>query len=155
MAGEESDGFVTNELNPQLLQERLLPAVKMGAEKAGKDYDSIDKAIFMPASYDEDKQKALDSIRFWRGAMIKAFFEVDYPDPRKIEESAQVVGMETMEKMAFVISNPEEGIKKLEKYSRLGFTDIVLINSSPDRGKLVKLISEQIAPEFAKDEKKK
>jgi hypothetical protein len=44
--------------------------------------------------------------------MVKAFFEVNFPDPRKIEESAQVVvGIDTIEKMALVVSSSEEAIK--------------------------------------------
>ncbi|MEW6605655.1 MAG: hypothetical protein AB1351_13345, partial [Thermoproteota archaeon] len=93
-----------------------------------------------------DKQKALESIGYWRGAMIKAFFDANYPDPRKIEESAQVVGMDTMEKMTLVVSSAEEAIKKLDTYVRLGFTDIVLINSSPDRESFVRLLSKEVAP---------
>jgi hypothetical protein len=83
----------------------------------------------MPASYDEDKQKALNSIVFWKGAMIKAFFEVDVHDPREIQENGQVVGNDTMEKKAFVITNAEEGIKKIKQYADLGFTEIVLMSS--------------------------
>ncbi len=41
--------------------------------------------LFLPASYDPGKQKALESIVNWHGAMVKAFFEVNFPDPRKIE----------------------------------------------------------------------
>jgi hypothetical protein len=55
---------------------------------------------------------------------------VNFPDPRKIEESAQVVVMDTMEKMTPVVSSAEEAMKKLERYVQLGFTEIVLINSS-------------------------
>jgi hypothetical protein len=28
-------------------------------------------------------KKALESIAYWRGAMVKAFFEVNFPDPRR------------------------------------------------------------------------
>lgn len=80
--------------------------------------------------------------------MIKAFFDVDVHDPRKIEESAQIVGDDTLEKMLLVISNAEEGIKKLQNYIELGFTEIVLTNSSPKRDKLVKLVAEEIIPHF-------
>jgi hypothetical protein len=55
---------------------------------------------------------------------------VNFPDPRKIEESAQVVGMDTIEKMTLVVSSAEEAMEKPEKYVQLGFTKIVLINSS-------------------------
>jgi hypothetical protein len=44
------------------------------------------------------------------------FFEVNFPGPRKIEESAQVVGMDTIEKMTLVFSSAEETMKKPEKY---------------------------------------
>ena len=36
---------------------------------------------------------------------------MNFPDPRKIEESAQAVGMDTMEKMTLVVSSAEEAIK--------------------------------------------
>ena len=148
LAGEEGDGFITNELDVESIKNKLLPAVKEGTRRSGKDYDSLEKILFIPASYDEDLQKALQSIRFWRGAMIKAFFEVDVHDPRIIEENAQVIGDDTLQEMLLVISNAEEGIKKLKKYTDLGFNQIVLTNSSPNREKLINLIAEKIAPEF-------
>lgn len=161
-AGEQGDGLITNEVNIQNLKEKLLPAFKKGVEKSKnlpesciinkdgirveRNYELMTKAVFIPASYDEDKQKALKSISFWKGAMIKAFFEVDVHDPREIQENGQVVGNDTMEKMAFVITNAEEGIKKIKEYSEIGITDVVLINSSPDREKFVKLLSKEIIP---------
>jgi coenzyme F420-dependent glucose-6-phosphate dehydrogenase len=148
LAGEEGDGFITNELDVEFIKNKLLPAVKEGTRRSGKDYDSLEKILFIPASYDEDLQKALQSIRFWRGAMIKAFFEVDVHDPRIIEENAQVIGDDTLQEKLLVISNAEEGIKKLKKYTDLGFNEIVLTNSSPNREKLINLIAEKIAPEF-------
>jgi coenzyme F420-dependent glucose-6-phosphate dehydrogenase len=148
LAGEEGDGFVTNELNVDSIKTKLLPAFSDGARSSGKDHESLEKVLFIPASYDEDKQKALESIRFWRGSMIKAFYEVDVHDPRKIEENGQIIGDDTLENMALVISNAEEGIKKLQKYVELGFTEIVVVNSSPNRKLFVKLIAEQIVPEL-------
>ncbi|MDW0173996.1 MAG: TIGR03557 family F420-dependent LLM class oxidoreductase [Nitrososphaeraceae archaeon] len=149
LAGELGDGFVTNELSVDAIGNNLFPALKEGAKRAGKNYDSLEKILFIPASYDpNDKQKAIESIRFWRGAMIKAFFDVDVHDPKKIEENAQVIGDDTLENLLLVISNAEETIKKLQKYVDLGFTEIVLTNSSPDRDKLVKLVSDEIALYF-------
>ncbi|MDW0165602.1 MAG: TIGR03557 family F420-dependent LLM class oxidoreductase [Nitrososphaeraceae archaeon] len=149
LAGELGDGFVTNELSVDAIGNNLFPALKEGAKRAGKNYDSLEKILFIPASYDpNDKQKAIESIRFWRGAMIKAFFDVDVHDPKKIEENAQVIGDDTLENMLLIISNGADAIKKLQKYVDLGFTEIVLTNSSPDRDKLVKLVSDEIAQYF-------
>jgi coenzyme F420-dependent glucose-6-phosphate dehydrogenase len=146
LAGQEGDGFVTNELNIEAIRNKLFPAVEKGARDSKKDYNCLDKILFIPASYNEDKQKALESIRFWRGVMIKAFFDVDVHDPRKIEENGQIVGDDTLEKKFLVVSSAEEAIKKLQKYIELGFTEIVLTNSSPKRSELVKLIAEKISP---------
>ncbi|MGZ5549945.1 MAG: LLM class flavin-dependent oxidoreductase [Nitrososphaeraceae archaeon] len=140
LAGEEGNGFVTNELDINKIKEKLLPAVRKGTSKAGKNYDQLEKILFIPASYDEDKQKAIESIRFWRGSMIKAFFDVDVHDPRKIEENGQVIGDDSLEKKLFIITNEEEGIKKLQKYIDIGFTEIVFTNSSPNRKKFVDLV---------------
>jgi coenzyme F420-dependent glucose-6-phosphate dehydrogenase len=146
LAGEEGDGLITNEINVESIKNRLFPAVREGTKRSGKSYETMEKILFIPASYDEDKGKALQSIRFWRGAMIRAFFDLDVHDPRKIEENAQVIGDDTLEKMLLVVTNAEEGIKRLKKYVDLGFTEIVLTNSSPDREKLVKLIAKEISP---------
>jgi coenzyme F420-dependent glucose-6-phosphate dehydrogenase len=148
LAGEEAEGFVTNELDVEVIKEKLFPALKKGAMNSGKDYNSLEKILFLPASYHEDKQKALESIRFWRGAMIKAFFDVDVHDPRKIQENGQIIGDDTLEKKFLVISTAEEAIEKLNKYIELGFTEIVLTNSSPNRNELVELISEKISPYY-------
>jgi coenzyme F420-dependent glucose-6-phosphate dehydrogenase len=80
--------------------------------------------------------------------MIKAFFDVNVHDPKKIEENGQVIGDETLENILLVISNSEDAIKKLQKYVTLGCTEIVLTNSSPNRDKLVKLVVDEISPSF-------
>jgi len=148
LAGEEGDGFVTNELNIEVIKNKLFPPVEKDARQSQKDYDSLDKILFIPTSYDEDMEKALESIRFWRGTMIKAFFDVDIHDPRKIEENGRVIGDDTLKRMLLVRSNAEDGIKKLQNYIELGFTEIVLTNSSPNRDNSVKLVAEKIIPHF-------
>lgn len=148
-AGQEGDGFVTNELNIEAITNKLFPAVEKGARESQRNYNSLDKILFLPASYNEDKQKALESIRFWRGSMIKAFFDVDVHDPRKIEENGQIIGDDTLEKMFLVVSSVEDAIKKLKKYAELGFTEIVLTNSSPKRSELVNLIADKISPHLS------
>jgi coenzyme F420-dependent glucose-6-phosphate dehydrogenase len=141
LAGKEGDGFVTNELDTNKIKDALFPAVKRGCAKSEKDYEQLEKILFIPASYDENKQKAIESIRFWRGSMIKAFFDVDVHDPRKIEENGQVIDDDTLEKKLFVISSEEEGVKKLKPYIDIGFTEIVFTNSSPDRKQFVDVLT--------------
>ena len=148
LAGEEAEGFVTNELDIEIIRNKLFPALAEGTRISGKNYESLDKILFIPASYSEDKERAIQSIRFWRGSMIKAFFDVDMHDPRKIEENGQIIGDDILEKNLVVFTSAEEAIKKLEKYIDVGFTEIVLTNSSPNRKELVKIMSEKIIPHF-------
>lgn len=49
-------------------------------------------------------------------------------------------------KMTLVVSSADEAMKKLDKIVRLGFTEIVLVNSSPNRETFLKLLSQEIIP---------
>ena len=69
-------------------------------------------------------------------------------DPRKIEENSQT---DTVENKLVVFTNEEEAIKKLQKYVDVGFTEIILNSSSPNRKELVKIMSEKIIPHFNVD----
>ena len=115
LAGEEAEGFVTNELDIEIIRNKLFPALAEGTRISGKKYESLDKILFIPGSYSEDKERAIQSIRFWRGSMIKAFFDVDMHDPRKIEENGQIIGDDILEKNLVIFTSAEEAIKKLEK----------------------------------------
>ena len=150
LAGEQADGFVTNELSADKIKNKIFPALKDATNSVGKDYDSMEKVLFIPGSYDEDKQKAIKSISFWKGAMIKAFFDVDVHDPRKIEENGQVVGDDIMQSMLLVASSAKEAIEKLQVYVELGFTEVVITNSSPDRSKLINLLAKEVIPHFSR-----
>lgn len=146
LAGEEGDGFITTSADREILKNRLIPAIQKGLKKSGKDYEKFSRILFMHTSYDEDRNKALESLRFWRGVLIKAFFELDIHDPRKIEENCRVIQDDSLEKNFFVISDAEEAIKKIKQYKDLGFTEIVLTNSSPSRYKLIDLLSDKVIP---------
>lgn len=76
-AGEEADGFVTSGLDVTAIRDKLFPALKEGVAISRKDYSSdyssIEKILFIPASHHEDKEKASESIRFWRSRSKKKF----------------------------------------------------------------------------------
>jgi coenzyme F420-dependent glucose-6-phosphate dehydrogenase len=150
LAGEEGNGFVTNELDTETIRSKLFPALESGTKISGRGFESIEKILFIPASYHEDKNRALQSIRFWSGSMTKEFFDADIHDPRKIEDEGRKVSDDTLEKKFLVISSADEAIKKLENYIKVGFTEIVLTNSSPDRSELIKLVAEKIIPHVIK-----
>ena len=148
LAGQEGAGFVTNELDIEIIRSKLFSAMEKGAKDSGRDFNSLERILFIPASYHKEKEKAIQSVRFWRGSMIKAFFDVDVHDPKKIEENGQVIGDDTLEKILLVVSNVEEAITKLKKYLDAGFTEIVLTNSSPDRNELLRFVTGRIDSDY-------
>jgi coenzyme F420-dependent glucose-6-phosphate dehydrogenase len=58
LAGQEADGFVTNEVNPELIESKLLPEFRDAARKTCRSPEALDTILFLPASFDPDKQKA-------------------------------------------------------------------------------------------------
>jgi len=150
LAGEEGDGFITIETNHTKIKDVLIPAFEEGSKMGNERHETKDKGkekvLFIPASYDEDEEKALSSIRFWRGSMIKAFYEAEIHDPRKIEENGLVIEDDSLKKNMFLITNEEEGIKKLSNFENAGITEIVLTNSSPNKKKLIDLLVEKMIP---------
>jgi coenzyme F420-dependent glucose-6-phosphate dehydrogenase len=65
-AGRAGDGFIcTSGKGMTLYTDELIPAVKEGAEKAGRDYSGLDRMIEIKISYDTDAAAALENTRFW------------------------------------------------------------------------------------------
>lgn len=63
LAGEVADGVVLNYLVSPAYNERALAALALGAGKAGRRLDSIDRPQLVVCSLDEDRDTALDAAR--------------------------------------------------------------------------------------------
>jgi coenzyme F420-dependent glucose-6-phosphate dehydrogenase len=146
LAGKYGDGFLTGLLPENYYENVLFPALKKGAQEAGRDYDSIEKAIELNVSYAEDYQKALDSIRCWAGTCFPAVFQYPISDPRIIESYANLVGDKQLAQAMIIGTTPEEHIKGIEKYIKLGFTNIHIASSSPDEAKTFTMYARKIIP---------
>ncbi len=72
-AGRAGDGFIcTSGKGEELYKDKLIPAVKEGAEAAGRNAEDIDRMIEIKISYDPDPQKALENTRFWAPLSLTA-----------------------------------------------------------------------------------
>ncbi len=58
-------------------------------QKTGNNYTNIEKALFISAPYENKQSNRLDQI--FEDVMIKAFFEAEVHDPRKIKENGKVI----------------------------------------------------------------
>ena len=72
-AGRAGDGFIcTSGKGEELYKDKLIPAMKEGAEAAGKNPDDIDRMIEIKISYDTDPEAALENTRFWAPLSLTA-----------------------------------------------------------------------------------
>ncbi|HEY4152200.1 MAG TPA: glucose-6-phosphate dehydrogenase (coenzyme-F420), partial [Pseudolysinimonas sp.] len=108
-AGRAGDGFIcTSGKGMALYTDELIPAVKEGAEKAGRDYDAIDRMIEIKLSYDTDADAALNNTRFWSPLSLSAEQKHDITDPVEIEKAADALPIEQIAKRWIVGSDPDE-----------------------------------------------
>jgi coenzyme F420-dependent glucose-6-phosphate dehydrogenase len=146
IAGRYADGLLTNIFPEQHYREVLFPALERGAKTAGRDLGKITKALEIWVSYDEDYDKALKAARFWAACLLPAITKFEITDPREIEQHGRLVGDRQLAEYWLIGTKPEDHIKHLEKYIRMGFRDIHIQSSSPDEIKTVKMYGEHILP---------
>jgi 5,10-methylenetetrahydromethanopterin reductase len=63
LAGEISDGVVLNYCVPPTYNLQALDQIEVGAKKAGRDFDSIDRPQLIVCSVDHDRERAIDRTR--------------------------------------------------------------------------------------------
>lgn len=155
LAGRYGDGLLTlpagqisNINSSDFYQNVVFKGVEEGAKAVGRDPDEIERAIAITSSYDQDYDRALGSLRFWGGTLLPVFFDLGVSDPRVIESHGQKVSDETYKKAWLIATSPEDVIKAVESYIRIGFTHIVLISSSPSQEKYINMIGESVLPCF-------
>ena len=146
IAGRYADGFLTIGIAEKQYRSVLLPAMEKGAKSAGRDSDKIIKAMEVLVSYDEDFDKALAAVRFWAGALMPVMFMSGIYDPRVVEEHGHLVGDRQLAEHWLIGTKPEDHIRRLEKYIKMGFEHIYVVSSSPDEIKTLKMYAKDVLP---------
>ncbi len=157
VAGKLADGLLTlpagqisNMNKADFYRDVIFQGLEEGAREAGRDVSRVDRAIAITSSYDEDYDRALESLRFWGGTLLPAFFDLGISDPRVIEEHGLKVGKDAFEKAWLIATSPEDIVKSIEEYIHLGFSNIVLISSSPSQDKYIDVVGSKVLPYFRK-----
>jgi coenzyme F420-dependent glucose-6-phosphate dehydrogenase len=146
MAGKYADGFLTLPFPEEHYTDVLFPALTKGARQAGRDPDKIEKLMELQMSYDEDYDKAVENTRWWAPTVMPIFFKAPIADPREIEAHGKLVSEEGLLTGWFISNSVEEHIKNIERYIKLGFTNIHLQSSSPDETKFIQTFGKKVLP---------
>lgn len=145
LAGRYGDGFIcTSGKGLELYRDTLLPAVREGADAAGRDQGAIEKTIEVKVSFDADRARALRDTGIWAALALPAEDKVDVHNPREMEERAKKV--EHPEKRWLVSSDPEEHVEQIRPYIELGFTHLVFHSPTDDQARFLGAYAEQVLP---------
>jgi coenzyme F420-dependent glucose-6-phosphate dehydrogenase len=147
LAGRVADGFIcTSGKGMELYRDVLLPAVREGAEKAGRDYDAIEKLIEMKVSFDTNRLRSLEDTREWGALALPPESKTGVEDPRELERLAAELSLVQAASRWIVSSDPDEHVEQLAPYIELGFSHLVFHAPGPDQSRFLQLYSKQVLP---------
>jgi coenzyme F420-dependent glucose-6-phosphate dehydrogenase len=146
-AGRMGDGYITTSGKaPELYTDTLLPAVREGAEKAGKSLDDLDMMIEVKVSFDHDRNAAMAATHFWGALGLSAEQKSGVEDPVEMQRLADELSVEQTAKRFIVSTDPDEHVEKIKTYLDLGFNHLVFHAPGPDQEKFLRLYGAEILP---------
>ncbi len=147
LAGRQADGFITTSGKaPALYTDTLLPAVRDGAEKAGRDLADLDLLIEVKVSFDPDAERALHDTRFWAALALSSDEKTGIEDPVTMQRLAEALPIERVASRFIVSSDPDEHVAAISRYIDLGFTHLVFHSPGHDQERFLRLYSSEILP---------
>jgi coenzyme F420-dependent glucose-6-phosphate dehydrogenase len=150
-AGRAGDGFIcTSGKGEELYKDKLIPAVKEGAEAADRDPDSIDRMIEIKISYDPDPKLALENTRFWAPLSLTAEQKHSINDPMEMEKAADELPIEQVAKRWIVASDPDEAVAKVAEYVGYGLNHLVFHAPGHDQRRFLELFKRDLEPRLRK-----
>ena len=148
LAGEHVDHVITA-AGPDLVADRILPNVRAGRERAGRDEGFHVSNEFAVNIGEPDRlvQRARD-----RGELVPADTELDTPDPRSIQKEAnrRLAGMSDVEVQdALNITNdPDDIVEELERLETAGVTRALVGTNCGDPYETIDAFRDHVIPHF-------
>ena len=149
LAGRVADGFITTSgKGAELYTETLLPAVREGAEKAGRKIDDLDLMIELKVSFHEDLEKARQDTRYWGALALSPEEKTGVEDPLEMQRRADALPVERTVTRWICSSDPDEHCTRIEDYLNMGFKHLVFHAPGPDQDRFLRLYADQILPQL-------
>ncbi|WP_309621129.1 glucose-6-phosphate dehydrogenase (coenzyme-F420) [Salinibacterium sp.] len=146
-AGRAGDGFIcTSGKGVELYTEQLIPAVKEGAEKVGRDFNDIDRMVEIKLSYDTDAEVALENTRFWAPLALSKEQKHDITDPIEMERAADALPIEKIASRWIVGNDPDAVVEQIASYVGYGMNHLVFHAPGQDQRRFLDLFERDLAP---------
>jgi coenzyme F420-dependent glucose-6-phosphate dehydrogenase len=146
-AGRQGDGYITTSgTDPSLYTDTLIPAVREGAEKAGRPVTDLDMMIEVKVSFDHDRDEAMRATHFWGALGLTPEQKSGVEDPVEMQRLADELSVEQTAKRFIVSTDPDEHVERIKTYLDLGFNHLVFHAPGPDQARFLRLYGEEILP---------
>ncbi len=150
LAGRIGDGFIcTSGKGAELYTETLLPAVVEGAEKVGRDPNTIGRMIEMKVSFDPDHAKAMEATKIWSALALSGDIKMGVEDPREMERLA-IQAEPYAHKRWLVSSDADEHVEQIATYIGYGFDHLVFHFPTNEQEEAVTRYGKEILPRLRK-----
>jgi coenzyme F420-dependent glucose-6-phosphate dehydrogenase len=147
MAGRLADGFITTSGKGRALYtDTLLPAVREGAEQAGRTVDDLDLMIEVKVSFDHDHERALADTRYWGALALSPEEKTGVDDPIEMQRLADALPVERTASRWIVSSDPDEHVARVAEYLDMGFNHLVFHAPGPDQDRFLRRYADEILP---------
>ena len=147
LAGRIADGFITTSGKaPELYAEKLIPAVREGAEKEGRSPDEIELTIEMKVSYDSDRGRAMEDTCNWGALALSPEEKVGVDDPIEMQRLADALPAERAASRWIVSDSPQEQVAAIKPYLDLGFTHLTFHFPGDDQERALRLYAKDVLP---------
>jgi len=143
MAGLYADGFMTLYTSSGV-DPRVLASLREGAKEAERSYDEIPKMIEVKISYDEDYERALQSMSRWRSGLLPNMFSRPIHDPRELDRLGETVDIQKM--ADYVFTDMDSCIELIEQLIEDGFNEVEVSSSSPDEEEFIEKFGREALP---------
>jgi coenzyme F420-dependent glucose-6-phosphate dehydrogenase len=147
LAGRIADGFITTSgKGASLYQDTLLPAVREGAEKAGRKIDDIDLLIEVKVSFHPSLDKAREDTQYWGALALTPEEKSGIEDPIEMQRRADALPVERTESRWIVSDDPEEHAARICEYLDMGFKHLVFHAPGPEQDEFLQRYGAEILP---------
>ena len=147
LAGRIADGFITTSGKArELYAEKLLPAVREGAEKEGRSMDEIELTIEMKVSFDQDRERAMEDTRNWGALALTPEEKVGVDDPMEMQRLADALTAERAASRFIVSDDPDTQVEAIKPYLDLGFTHLDFHFPGEDQERALRLYADEVLP---------
>ena len=147
LAGRVADGFITTSgKGHELYTETLLPAVREGAEKAGRKIDDLDLMIEVKVSFHDDIERARTDTQYWGALALSAEEKSGIEDPIEMQRRADALPVERTVTRWICSSDADQHAAQVAEYLDMGFKHLVFHAPGPDQERFLRRYAEEVLP---------